>query len=36
MIKDFGATFTKKPHFLPKECQFFGLKQHFWGMSGQL
>ena len=26
----------QKPAFLPKKCQFFGPKQHFWGMSGQL
>ena len=34
-----GATITKKPHFLPKNGQkrpFFGLKQCFWGVSGQL
>ena len=36
MIKGSGATITKKPLFLPKKCQYFGLKQHFWGMSGQL
>ena len=33
MIKGSGANITA---FLPKKCQFFGLKQHFWGMSGQL
>ena len=35
----FGATITKKPHFLPKNGQkmpFCGLKQCFWGVSGQL
>ena len=29
----------KKPHFLPKngrKMPFFGLKQRFWGLSGQL
>ena len=36
MIKGSGATITKKPLFLPKKCKFFGLKQHFTGMSGQL
>ena len=36
MIKGSGATITEKPLFLPKKCQLFGLKQHFWGMSGQL
>ena len=36
MIKGSGATITKKPLFLPKKCQFFGPKQHFWDMSGQL
>ena len=29
MIKGSGATITKKLVFLPKECQLFGLKQHF-------
>ena len=36
MIKGSAANITKKPLFLPKKCQFFGLQQHFWGMSGQL
>ena len=35
-MKGSGATITKKPYFVPKKCQFFGLKKHFWGMSGQL
>ena len=36
MIKGSGANITKKPLSLRKKCQFFGLQQHFWGMSGQL
>ena len=36
MIKGSGATITKKTLFLPKKFLFFGLQQHFWGMSGQL
>ena len=36
MIKGFEATITKKPLLLPKKSHFFGLKQHFWGMSGPL
>ena len=35
----FGAAITKKPHFLPQNGQkmpFFGPKQYFWGLSGQL
>ena len=36
MIKGLGATITKNPHFLPKSANCFCLKQHFWGMSGQL
>ena len=36
VIKGSGATITKKPLFLPKKSHFFGLKQHFGGMSGQL
>ena len=36
MIKGLGATITKNPHFLPKNANFLFLKQHFWGMSGQL
>ena len=31
-----GATITKNPLFWPKKSHFFGLKQHFGGMSGQL
>ena len=36
----FGATITKKTPFFaqkwPKKSHFFGLKQCFWGVSGQL
>ena len=39
VIECFGAAITKQPHFLPKNGQkrtFFGLKQCFLGVSGQL
>ena len=36
VIECFGAAITKQPHFLAQKKPFFGLKQHFGGMSGQL
>ena len=39
VIECFGAAITKQPHFLSKNGQkktFFGLKQCFLGVSGQL
>ena len=40
VIECFGAAITKKkPHFLPKngkKMPFCSLKQHFWGLTGQL
>ena len=40
VVECFGAAITKKkPHFLPENSQkkpFFGFKQCFWGLTGQL
>ena len=40
VIEFFGAAITKKTAFFapkwPKKTTFFGLKQCFWGLSGQL